>query len=85
MEKEKHTKPTRKLAKETEGYAAYSEFLGLVFQMFAIIGLGTALGMFLDTNLLSENSEPWFTIVFSILSATAAMYLMIRKSGKKGE
>lgn len=70
----------KKLAKS---YSSYAEFLGLVFQMFFIILLGTLLGQFLDGRLLSEDSTAWFTIVLSFSSLAIALYLMIRKSAKK--
>jgi F0F1-type ATP synthase assembly protein I len=66
--------------KQAKGYSDYSKFLGLVFQMFAIILAGALLGQFLDKQLLSDNSQPWLTICLSMISLFIALYLMIKKS-----
>lgn len=76
MQKEKKTR--KKLA---NSYSVYSEALGLVFQMFFIILIGILFGRFLDGRLLSENSDPWFTILLSLVSFSLATYLMIKKFG----
>lgn len=69
--------------KQAKSYSVYSEALGLVFQMFFIILIGVLLGRFLDASLLSNDSDPWFTIGFLLISFVLATYLMIKKFGSK--
>lgn len=73
-------KEKQKRKKQVKIYRVYTEFLGLVFQMCAIIILGVLLGQFLDDKILPNSKTPWFTILGAIFSLTLAMYLMIKKS-----
>jgi len=59
--------------KQLDGYARYSN---LAFQMFAIIGVGIFAGVKLDQWLKFE--FPVFTVLFSILSVSAAIYSAIK-------
>jgi hypothetical protein len=59
--------------KPLEGYARYTN---LAFQMFAIIGIGIFAGVKLDEWL--NFSFPVFTLIFSILSVSAAIYSAIK-------
>jgi hypothetical protein len=75
--KNQFTKPNRlqpdKKRKPLEGYARYTN---LAFQMFAIIGIGIFAGVKLDQWLNLQ--FPVFTLIFSILSVSAAIYSAIK-------
>lgn len=75
-------KPKPKPAKEKrpplESYARYSN---LAFQMFAIIGLGVFGGVKLDEWL--KIGFPVFTVLMSIFSVFAAIYIAIKDLIKK--
>lgn len=59
--------------KSLQGYARYSS---IAFQMFAIIGLGIFAGYKLDEWILG--GIPVFTVIFSLLSVTGAIYLVVK-------
>jgi len=61
-----------------ESYARYS---GLAFQMFAIIALGIFSGLKLDQWL--KIGFPVFTVLFSILSVSGAIYIAVKDLLKK--
>jgi hypothetical protein len=71
------TKPKQfqpdKERKQLDGYARYTN---LAFQMFAIIGVGIFAGVKLDQWL--HLKFPIFTVIFSILSVSAAIYSAIK-------
>jgi len=71
-------KPDRKNRPPLESYARYSS---LAFQMFAIIGLGIFGGVKLDHWL--NIGFPVFTVLLSILSVAAAIYIAIKDLIKK--
>jgi len=71
-------KPDRKNRPPLESYARYSS---LAFQMFAIIGLGIFGGVKLDNWL--NIGFPVFTVLLSILSVAAAIYIAIKDLIKK--
>jgi len=68
----------RKPKKELDSYVRYSN---IAFQMAAIIGIGVFSGVKLD-GLLAWKT-PVFTLVFSILSVAAAIYVAVRDFLKK--
>ena len=71
-------KPDRENRPPLESYARYSS---LAFQMFAIIGLGIFGGVKLDNWL--NIGFPVFTVLLSILSVAAAIYIAIKDLIKK--
>jgi hypothetical protein len=71
-------KPDREKRPPLESYARYS---GLAFQMFAIIGLGIFGGVKLDQWL--KIGFPVFTVLLSIFSVSAAIYIAIKDLIKK--
>lgn len=60
--------------KPLKGYLKYS---GIAFQMIAIIGLGTFLGVQLDKKTDSETS--FYTLILSLLSVFVALAFTIRQ------
>lgn len=67
------SKPNHKNRPPLESYARYSS---LAFQMFAIIGIGIFGGVKLDEWL--KIGFPVFTVLLSILSVAAAIYIAIK-------
>lgn len=59
--------------KQLSGYARYTN---MAFQMFAIIGIGVFGGVKLDEWL--HLKFPVFTLIFSILAVSAAIYSAIK-------
>jgi uncharacterized membrane protein YfcA len=59
-----------------KAYAAYSFYLSLVFQMGAVIALGSLGGNWLDKHF--EFEKPILTIVLSLLSVFMGLYLFFR-------
>ena len=68
--------PQNKDKKKQKSVNQYIRFTGIVFQMMGIIGAGTWFGIWLDGQ-QGENSQ-LFTIIFSLLSVFAALYLVIK-------
>ena len=71
-------KPSDEKRPSLESYARYSN---LAFQMFAIIGIGVFGGVKLDQWL--KLKFPVFTVLFSILSVSAAIYNAVKDLLKK--
>jgi hypothetical protein len=71
-------KPDRENRPPLESYARYSS---LAFQMFAIIGLGIFGGVKLDNWI--NIGFPVFTVLLSILSVAAAIYIAVKDLIKK--
>ena len=71
-------KPDKEKRPSLESYARYSN---LAFQMFAVIGIGIFGGVKLDQWL--KIGFPVFTVLLSILSVAAAIYLAIKDLIKK--
>jgi len=71
-------KPLKEKRPPLESYARYSS---LAFQMFAIIGIGIFGGFKLDRWIGLK--FPVFTVVFSLLSVAAAIYIAVKDLLKK--
>ena len=54
----------------------YLKYGGMAFQMFAVIGIGSWGGMKLDS--YYKTSTPIFTIILSLLSIFASLYLVLK-------
>ncbi|MGK0254398.1 MAG: MFS-type transporter involved in bile tolerance (Atg22 family) [Mariniflexile sp.] len=70
MESNKNKKP----GKQLNNYALFS---GIVIQMFAIIGIGTFLGVKLDEKFPNKNNL--YTIIVSLTSVVFAIVFVIRR------
>ena len=68
--------PQNKDKRKQKSVNQYLRFTGIVFQMMAIIGAGTWFGIWLDGQ--REEEGQLFTIIFSLLSVFAALYLVIK-------
>ncbi len=67
----------KKKSKSLKHLNSYAKYTGLVFQMAFIIGAGTYGGVFIDEKL--EKEFPLFTVILSLLSVFAALYLVIKQ------
>jgi len=54
----------------------YLKYSGMAFQMGAIILVGAIAGQKLDK--YAHTTQPWFTLVFSLLSIFAALYVSLK-------
>ncbi|WP_353484406.1 AtpZ/AtpI family protein [Haliscomenobacter sp.] len=54
----------------------YLKYSGMAFQMGAIILIGAIAGQKLDQYF--HTTQPWFTLVFSLLSIFAALYVSLK-------
>mgnify|MGYP002629934451 FL=1 len=64
----------KKQGKQLNNYALFS---GIVIQMFAIIGIGTFLGVKLDEKFPNKNNL--YTIIVSLTSVVFAIVFVIRR------
>jgi F0F1-type ATP synthase assembly protein I len=59
---------------------SFAKYSGIAFQMLAIIGFFTWLGMWLDERYQSKN--PWFTVGLMLVGVFLAMFQIIRSLTK---
>ena len=59
-----------------KGFNTYARFTGIVFQMIAIIVVGTFIGMKLDEKFPNENNL--FTIALAFIAVILSVYIVIR-------
>ncbi|MFM6953860.1 MAG: AtpZ/AtpI family protein [Sphingobacteriaceae bacterium] len=74
METKKSGKKTK--IDGTDSLKAYARYAGIGFQMVAIIGLFTFIGLKLDDKF--ETHSPIFTAIFALLGVCLALYQVIR-------
>ncbi len=60
---------------------SYAKYAGIVFQMGLVIGLGVWAGVKLDEYF--RNEVPIYTIILSLVSVFASMYLVLKDFIKK--
>lgn len=65
---------------EGEARRSLARFGGMAFQMGTVIALFAFLGQWLDKKY--QTTDPWFTILFSLLGIGASLYLMLKEIGK---
>lgn len=61
----------------------YLKYSGIVFQLFALLGLGAWLGQYLDAKL--NTPDPYFTILFILLFSAGFFYKLVKDLGRKDE
>lgn len=59
-----------------KSFNSYARFSGIVFQMIAIIVIGTFIGMEIDEKFPNENN--WFTIVLAFSAVILSVVIVIR-------
>ena len=62
-------------------YLQSYKYIGLGFQLVAVVGIFVLLGLELDKMLL--NQIPFLTIIMSIIGVTASLYYVIKDVSKK--
>lgn len=68
MSQQKHPKE--------KNFNSYARYTGVVFQMIAIIVVGTFIGLKLDEKFPNENN--WFTIALAFLAVIISVIVVIR-------
>lgn len=58
-------------------YNSYAQFSGMAFQMIAIIGGGTYLGVFLDKKFPNEHNI--LTVICSLFAVLISIYFVVRQ------
>ncbi|WP_353777071.1 AtpZ/AtpI family protein [Winogradskyella sp. 3972H.M.0a.05] len=71
---DQNNKPFREQKKQLNTYARFS---GIAIQMFAIIGIGTFIGVKLDEKF--PNDHKLYTVILSLLSVILAVVFVIRR------
>jgi F0F1-type ATP synthase assembly protein I len=72
-----HQKPEHPLHEEDQKqYAGYARYSGIAIQMFAIIAIGVFAGVKIDQWI--EWKFPLFTVIFSLLFVSVAIFLATR-------
>lgn len=61
-------------------FDSYFKYTGMAFQLFAGIFIGVWGGMRLDAWL---HTDPWFTVILSLLGVSAGLYAVLRDFIKK--
>ncbi|MEZ4801605.1 MAG: AtpZ/AtpI family protein [Gelidibacter sp.] len=57
--------------------SSYARYSSIAIQMFAIIGIGTFIGVKLDEKYPNENN--WFTVILSLTSVIGSIVMVIRQ------
>ena len=60
---------------------SYAKYAGIVFQMGLVIGIGVWAGVKLDEYF--KNEVPLYTVILSLVSVFASMYLVLKDFIKK--
>jgi F0F1-type ATP synthase assembly protein I len=77
MEEQRHPDPKKERNNNQEGLSAYSRYSTIAIQMAVIIIICTLGGVKLDR---WAGTEPWLTVILSLLGVSAAMWLVIREA-----
>ena len=78
MQDNDHSKnKNEKKDKQHNSYNSYARYSGLVIQMFAVIAVGTFIGVKLDEKFPNEHNL--YTIGLSLASVIGSMVLVIRQ------
>ncbi|GMN07808.1 hypothetical protein MTsPCn5_31970 [Croceitalea sp. MTPC5] len=67
----------QKSPKKKQSVNSYARFSGMAFQMIAIIGGGTYLGVFLDDKF--PNKHNIYTVICSLFAVLIAIYFVVRQ------
>ncbi|RLD19979.1 MAG: ATPase F0F1 [Bacteroidetes bacterium] len=74
---EKTDNKTASSSKKSKPLKNFVKFSGLAFQLFAVIGIGTWFGYWLDSRM--QLQVPIFTLLGAVLSLSAVIYYLIRQ------
>jgi MFS-type transporter involved in bile tolerance (Atg22 family) len=67
----------QKSPKKKRPLNSYAKFSGIAFQMIAIIGGGTYLGVFLDEKFPNKHSI--YTVICSLFAVIISIYFVVRQ------
>jgi F0F1-type ATP synthase assembly protein I len=79
MEEQQQPDPKKEKNNVQEGLPAYSRYSTIAIQMAVIIILCSLGGVKLDK---WAGTEPWLTVILSLLGVAAAMWLIIKEALK---
>ncbi|MDN3668572.1 AtpZ/AtpI family protein [Echinicola jeungdonensis] len=74
--KRKNQEPPKEKKSSQDNYPEYLKYIGLAFQMFAVIGLGTWLGWKIQEK--SQIKFPVWILLFCFLSIILAFYQIFK-------
>ncbi|MFN2313357.1 MAG: AtpZ/AtpI family protein [Bacteroidales bacterium] len=77
MEDQQQSDPKKEKNSGQEGLSAYSRYSTIAIQMVIIIVITSLGGVKLDK---LAGTEPWLTVILSLLGVTAAMWLVIKEA-----
>lgn len=77
MEDQHQSDPKKEKNSGQEGLSAYSRYSTIAIQMVIIIVITSLGGVKLDQ---WAGTEPWLTVILSLLGVTAAMWLVIKEA-----
>jgi ATP synthase protein I len=77
MEDQRKPDPKKEKNSGREGLSAYSRYSTIAIQMVVIIVITSLGGVKLDK---LAGTEPWLTVILSLLGVTAAMWLVIKEA-----
>jgi len=77
MEDQHQSDPKKEKNSGQEGLSAYSRYSTIAIQMVIIIVITSLGGVKLDR---WAGTEPWLTVILSLLGVTAAMWLVIKEA-----
>lgn len=77
MEDQQQSDPKKEKSNSGEGLSSYSRYSTIAIQMVVIIVITSLGGVRLDK---LAGTEPWLTVILSLLGVTAAMWLVIKEA-----
>lgn len=77
MEEQRQQDPKKEKNNGQQGLSAYSRYSTIAIQMVVIIIITTLGGVKLDR---WAGTEPWLTVILSLLGVAAAMWLVIKEA-----
>jgi ATP synthase protein I len=77
MEDQQQPDPKKEKSSSGDGLTAYSRYSTIAIQMVVIIVITSLGGVKLDK---LAGTEPWLTVILSLLGVTAAMWLVIKEA-----
>jgi len=77
MEEQRQPNPKKERNKAQDGLSSYSRYSTIAIQMAVIIVICSLGGVKLDK---WAGTEPWLTVILSLLGVAAAMWLIIKEA-----
>lgn len=77
MKENNNSKPKKESPEKRQPLNSYVKYTTIVFQMIAMIAIGTGIGMWLDEKF--ETETPWWTLGLSLFAVFAALFTTLRE------